>query len=116
MFSQLNLKLDSAQRDIQKIEPHRLIGNKKLALAALTSRTNSAIVEIVGKKKLKLTAGENRLASLDPRSVLTRGYSITTNSRTGKVVSKPDDVEVGDEIVTELADKKTIGSKVTKKQ
>jgi exodeoxyribonuclease VII large subunit len=115
LFSQLNLKLDSAREKIQKIEPHRLIGDKRLGLANMASRTNSAIVEIIGKNKLKLTAGENRLASLDPRSVLTRGYSITTNSRTGRVVTKPEDVELGDEMLTELAEKKTIVSKVTKK-
>jgi exodeoxyribonuclease VII large subunit len=115
MFSQLNLKLDSARERIQKIEPHRLIGDKRLGLTRLAGRTNSAIVQIIGKNKLKLTALENRLASLDPRSVLTRGYSITTNSRTGGVVTQPEDVEIGDQMLTELASRKTIASKVTKK-
>ena len=54
MFSRLNLKLDSAQKDIQKIEPHRLIGDKRLQLAELSSKTNSEIVNILGKKKVEI--------------------------------------------------------------
>jgi exonuclease VII large subunit len=65
---------------------------------------------------LRLTAAENRLAGLNPKAVLNRGYSITSNKRTGKVVRGSGDVKVGDLMVTELADEERIESKVTDKR
>jgi exodeoxyribonuclease VII large subunit len=110
----LGARLDRAEQKVRQIEPHRILGDKRLRLSELENRTNTAIIEIISKNRLKLTAVENRLGPLDPKSVLTRGYSITTNARTGKVVTGVEDVRIGDEVVTELAEKKTITSKVTK--
>jgi exonuclease VII large subunit len=62
-----------------------------------------------------LTAGENRLAALNPKSVLNRGYSITTNKQTGQVVRSADEIGINDFLVTELANENFIESQVTKK-
>jgi exonuclease VII large subunit len=62
-----------------------------------------------------IEAQENRLAVLNPKSVLQRGYSITKNAKTGLLVRKPQDIEIGDSIITELALENLIESKVTKK-
>jgi exonuclease VII large subunit len=48
--------------------------------------------------------------------VLERGYSITVNQRTGKVVTAAADVNPGDVIQTELARQNTIESVVQKTQ
>jgi exonuclease VII large subunit len=61
---------------------------------------------------LQLTAKENLLAGLNPKSVLQRGYSITTSKETGSLVRKSGDVEIGDVLVTELAEENLIESKV----
>jgi exodeoxyribonuclease VII large subunit len=62
-----------------------------------------------------LTAQENRLEGLNPKSVLKRGYSITTNKKTGLLVKTVDDVRLGEDLITELADQNLIESKITKK-
>ncbi|MBE0536187.1 MAG: exodeoxyribonuclease VII large subunit, partial [Phycisphaerae bacterium] len=80
----------------------------------LAGRLRAGTGGVFGQKQLKLTALENRLEALDPRSVLKRGYSITKNARTGRVIARAADVAVGDAIVTELAEKGTIESDVTK--
>jgi exonuclease VII large subunit len=64
---------------------------------------------------MQLTARENRLTALNPRSVLQRGYSITTNKKTGSLVRASDDVHIGEDLITELAGENFIESKVTKK-
>jgi len=46
---------------------------------------------------------------------LKRGYLITMLKRTGGVVKTAADVQIGDLMVTELADENLIESKVTKK-
>ncbi|MHC4771229.1 MAG: exodeoxyribonuclease VII large subunit [Planctomycetota bacterium] len=105
-------RLDGIREQIQKIEPTRLIASRHMAITGHENRNRVGIVKILGKNQLKLTALENRLAALDPRSVLNRGYSITTNARTGGVVAVIDDVRTGDPLTTELAKGQKIHSRV----
>lgn len=130
-------QLSRCQEEIVRIEPHRLIGSMKVELNNLLNRAGVALGRIVNagrirlsqtesslsglsktivsKRMLDLTAAENRLAGLNPKAVLERGYSITTNKRTGAVVRRVSDVEIGDSIITELADEERIRSRVTDK-
>ena len=74
-----------------------------------------ALKTIINNCSLKLTAQANRLAALNPKSILQRGYSITTSKKTGLLIRRPEDVKVGDIMSTELAKGIFIESKVTKK-
>ncbi len=104
--------LQDFHEHIARIEPHRLLGVMAVRLNELTNRARAAITAVVNARKMDLAAREGRLAALDPRSVLARGYTITTNKTTGKVVRALDDVRVGDAMLTELAGKAVIESKV----
>jgi len=107
--------LQASFQQIVKLEPHRLLGKKALNLNDLQNRAGAAIRAIINKRQMQLTAQANRLAGLNPKSVLQRGYSITTNKKTGSLVRKLADVQIGDLLSTELAEEKLIESKVTKK-
>lgn len=115
IFAHIRQRLTTALEAVLRIEPHRLLGQKSLALNELANASNAAVKNVFIKNKLQLTAMENRLATLNPKSVLNRGYSITTNKKTGKLVSNTEDVKAGDLIITELAKKELIESKVTGK-
>ena len=91
-----------------------LVVSRKPAVERFENTVISSIERIISKKKLQLTAIENRLAGLNPRSVLDRGYSITTLRDSGAVVSKSGQVRAGDILVTELAGEERINSKVIK--
>jgi exonuclease VII large subunit len=52
---------------------------------------------------------------MNPRSVLQRGYSITINKESGLLVRTSEDVNVGDFLITELANKNMIESEVKKR-
>lgn len=134
MFGGLREKLMRGQERVMRIEPHRLIAEKKIEINSLCNtlsgvakntvserkprierfenRIKSQIVQVIGKKQLQLTAIENKLAGLNPRAVLERGYSITSLKETGKVVIAASDAKTGDLLVTELAGNETINSKV----
>ena len=99
-----------------RVEPHRLLGRKAVDLNNWVNRANTTVQAIINKCKMQLTAQKNRLAGLNPKSVLQRGYSITTNKKTGLLVRNLEDVQIEDYIVTELAGENSIESKVTKKQ
>ena len=109
-------KLHAGYVQIVKIEPHRLLGKKTVELSDLKNRTNTAIKTITNRLQIQLTAQANRLTGLNPKAVLTRGYSITKNKRTGSLVRCLDDVQPADLLITELAGENLIESEVKTKQ
>jgi len=115
LLVEANAKLHASYEQVVKIEPHRLLGRKTVDLNNLKNRTNAAIKTIIDNSRMQLTAQDNRLGALNPKSVLQRGYSITTARKTGLLVRKPGDIQMGDYLITELADENLIESKVTKK-
>jgi len=115
LLAEAREKLAATYEQIVRIEPHRLLGRKAVDLNNLKSRTNAAIRAIVHNCRMQLTAQANHLAGLNPKSVLRRGYSITTNKKTGLLVRTLEDIRIGDYLITELKDENLIESKVTKK-
>ncbi len=104
--------LRETYEQVREIEPHRLLGLKKLEVGTAASDMRKAMGEVLGKNMLQITAVENRLAGLDPRGVLKRGYSITMNEKTGKAIRSASEVAEGDVVVTELASREKIRSKM----
>jgi len=137
-ISSLREKLTVLHERVARIEPHRLMAARRahlitaaglitdalrkrssaaqLLLARYEDSAKAAVRKRLSDSQLRLAAAENRLAALDPRSVLTRGYTITRNKRTGKVVLKTIDVEPGDLMLTELADRNFVESQVKTRQ
>ena len=111
-FKFLYERLQAALEAIARIEPAKVLAHKMVRLNDVQNSADSALTKVIAERKIRLTAAENRLKALNPRSVLGRGYSITTNKKTGKVIIKKDDVQVGDTMVTELADRNFIESQV----
>ena len=114
LFADLRHRLEQARLQVGRIEPHRIVGAKRIDTHQLASRALAAVKSVFSKKQLQLTAAANRLETLNPRSVLDRGYSITTNLRTGKVITAAGDVKIGDAINTEVAQQTKIESEVKK--
>jgi len=112
----LREKLRLFYEQIIKIEPSRLVAQKTVEFNNLANSLGAATESIINKLKLQLTAGENRLAGLNPKSVLSRGYTITTNKKTGNVLVDLTDVQLGDLLITELGGGNLIESQVKKKK
>jgi exodeoxyribonuclease VII large subunit len=108
-------KLHHFYEEVIKIEPHRLLGRKTVEVNELRSQINAAVAVGLNRMALLITAQDNRLAGLNPKAVLKRGYSITTLKQTGSVVKSIADVQIGDDITTELAGENLIESRVIKK-
>jgi len=108
-------KVSAAYEQIVRIEPHRLIGRKTVELNDWQGRTDKGMRAVINSRQIQLTAQENRLTALNPKSVLRRGYSITMDKKTGLLVRTPENVQIGDDLLTELANENFIESRVTKK-
>jgi exodeoxyribonuclease VII large subunit len=115
LLTEAHRELSFAYEQIIRIEPHRLLGYKTIELNSWQNRANASIRAVLNNCRIQLTAQENRLSALNPRSVLERGYSITTNKQTGLLVRTSEDVVIGDFLITELANKNLIESQVKKK-
>jgi len=115
MLAAARQRISARYEQVVRIEPHRLLGSKNVELNNWRNRANAGMTAIINSCAMQLTAHANRLTALNPKSVLQRGYSITTNQQTGRLVRGSNDVSVGDLIVTELARENLIESKVTKK-
>ena len=108
---QLQLYYDT----IRRIEPHRLLLRKERRLNNLQNSMASAMRAALNSLKLRLAGQSGKLTGLDPKGVLNRGYSITKSARTGRIIITPSDVELGDILITELKNEKTVESEVKKK-
>ena len=108
-------RLNEIYEQVVRLEPHRLLGRKMVEVNDLRSRANAAVSALLGRVGLQVTACENRLAGLNPKAVLKRGYSITTLKEKGTVVKNAAEVQIGNMLVTELAGENLIESRVTKK-
>jgi len=115
LLRQATKKVLAYNQQIIRIEPHRLLGKKMLDLNHLQNRANVGIGGIINKMRMKLTAAASRLEGLNPKSVLQRGYSITTSKKTRLLIKTLEEIQIGDYLVTELANENLIESKVTKK-
>jgi exodeoxyribonuclease VII large subunit len=104
-----------AYEQVVRIEPHRLLAGRMLGLNELRNRTGAAMKAVFNNRQIQLTAMANRLAGLNPKSVLGRGYSITMKKQTHSVLRSLAEIEVGDSLITELAGENFVESQVTKK-
>ncbi len=109
-------RLQFNREEIARIRPEGILRKKSLELSSVTAKASAAMKAVVGRLQMQVIARENKLAGLNPKSVLQRGYSITTNKKTGLLVRNLEDVQIADYIITELAQENLIESKVTKKQ
>jgi len=89
ILTELKEKLSVFYEQVIRIEPSRVLGQKTIELNNLTNTLLTATEAAFNKRQLQLTAQENRLGGLNPKSVLNRGYSITTNKKTRRVVTCP---------------------------
>ncbi len=82
----------------------RLLNSMEKVLACKAARSKTCLESLAGK-----------FEGLDPRKTLQRGYSITRVKNSGKILRNDVEVEEGQLLETELADRKYIESKVIKK-
>ncbi len=115
MFVKKRRQLQFGRDQIFKIHPGMILSRKSVELSNLSGAANTAIKTVINKRLVLLTDQDSRLRALNPKSVLQRGYSITTNKKTGLLVKTLEDVRIGDRLITELTDENLIESKVTKK-
>jgi exodeoxyribonuclease VII large subunit len=88
---------------LQAYRPAQVVVRRRAELAAIQARLENASKNQLERAKQRLLSLERSIALLGPQQTLERGYSITRKI-SGEIVQRSKDVEVGEEILTRLAD------------
>lgn len=99
-LNQLHMRLEQARTSYVFKEPINTLKQYTQRLDELIHRFTQAKKHFREIQQHKLQSLENRLQSLNPKSILGRGYSITTFNRTGKIITHPKTLKSGQEINT----------------
>ncbi len=118
------LRLERLAGHLARLRPERLLARRHERIAVLAdrlrraaraaidrgsevdaigARLNRAVRDRVRGGRGRIAALERELAAVDPRRVLRRGFSYTTNER-GEVLRSVAGIRVGETVVTHLAD------------
>ncbi len=87
---------------LSRVKPSLLVSQRRLELVDLSRRLRDLARQNWRNRSAALEQAESRLRLLSPMHVLERGYSITVDAASGKVVRKPDDVEPGRHLKTRV--------------
>jgi exodeoxyribonuclease VII large subunit len=88
----------AAQRPFRR--PFDLVHDRSRRLDELALQTGAAVRRIAGDRKNRLAMLAGKIESLSPLQVLARGYTITQDAKSGKVVRNASELRVGQSIVT----------------
>jgi exodeoxyribonuclease VII large subunit len=73
-------------------------------IESLAERLRRGVDNVWRRDHQRVDGLERHLAAVSPEGVLKRGYSITTRKKDGGIVRRPQDVRVGERIVTRIAE------------
>ena len=85
-----------------RVRPALVLKQRREAFGQIERRLHEQIRQQLEARKTGLAALEARLRLLGPEQVLARGYSITTDAATGKVLRQAKEVKAGQRLKTRL--------------
>ncbi|MBJ7595040.1 MAG: exodeoxyribonuclease VII large subunit [Candidatus Dormibacteraeota bacterium] len=95
--------LERARGALELHSPFRALPIHRERLAARTARLEGGIKSAVSSRRRRLEGADGRLEALSPLRVIDRGYSITVDAATGRVVTTAAAVAPGAVLRTRLA-------------
>ena len=98
------------QRRLALVSPQKKISDYENKLRYYNDTIQKLVSEIYNEKANQITTLSSKLETLNPLSILSRGYSIA--EKDGKVISSKTDLKLNDEFTLKLSDGK-ITAKVT---
>lgn len=96
--------LNQLETKLQANAPKHLLAKQTQRAAQLDSRLHHTMQQIIERKQSKFAVLASRLNSISPLNTLQRGYSITQDTKTGRVIQNVKDVSAGQDITIRLAD------------
>jgi exodeoxyribonuclease VII large subunit len=92
-----------ARERLSRLRPSYILKQRKDVFLQERERLRESLHHAIAQKRNRLELLTTRLRLLSPEQVLGRGYSITFNADSGKVIRSSKDVEQGNRIRTKLS-------------
>ncbi len=89
---------------LQTHHPRQQLAAQNQRITSARQRLSSSMGIYLQSRQAQLKSLERQLEALSPQQVLSRGYSITTMKKTGKIVHSVAELREGERILTRLAD------------
>jgi exodeoxyribonuclease VII large subunit len=99
---QQRLTWQNLSERLARVRPALLLKQRREGFAQVERRLHEQVRQQVETRRSGLGALEARLRLLGPEQVLSRGYSITTDAATGKVLREGREVKAGQRLKTRL--------------
>jgi exodeoxyribonuclease VII large subunit len=96
--------LEGAGRALHAHNPHSRVLALRTHMGHLTDRLAAAHMRHVAAARARLGEASAQLDALSPLDVLSRGYAISRNARSGRVVRSFRDVAIGQDVDVQLGD------------
>ncbi len=97
-------RIDALRMRLRSALPERTLGAYGQWLRQTVAGLSRRVTQMLGHRRALLAARLEAVHACDPRGVLRRGYSITRDARTRRVLRSLADVRDGQRLTTELAD------------
>lgn len=103
-------KLDSLSSRPIIEDPHRMLELPMQRLDEVFRDVDNALDRYVEQSQQRVERYAQVIDALSPLKTLSRGYSLTTQSRKGSLVTKSSDVEIGEAVITQLAEGRIVST------
>jgi exodeoxyribonuclease VII large subunit len=102
-FRELELRARTVAERFGRVRPELWLRDRRERLTRATESLRRLAVQSMRRRREELAAAESRLRLLSPEAVLHRGYSITFDAGSGRVIRSAEEVETGTRLKTRLA-------------
>ncbi|GAC1337462.1 MAG: hypothetical protein NVSMB29_01810 [Candidatus Dormibacteria bacterium] len=106
LLQELSLKRRDLQRSSSRLTllaPERRLPVERLELGGRRARLQAAWLTQARARRARTAAARGRLEALSPERVLERGFSITLDAESGRIVDRPAAAPVGTRLRTRVA-------------
>ncbi len=103
-LTSLRDNLERTQRDLLRVNPHRMIDSRKQQVDELTERLQSHIGHVLALRNERLRGTAAQLHSLSPLLTIARGYAIVRRHADQAVVASTQQVQVGEQLTIQVQD------------
>ena len=97
-------RLQSCLRALPNLLPHRRLGRAEERLTQMQRRMQRAAHQTLAACCTRLDGQLQRLTLCDPKHILARGYSITRDAKTRRIIRSINEIRENTRVITQVAD------------
>jgi len=101
---QEDIRLQNLAERLVRVRPSNILKGQEQGLEQIKCQIRDYAKGRMGQLRRETTGMADRLRLLDPQNVVSRGYSITTDTKTGRILRSVKNIRSGQKILTQIAD------------